>query len=79
MDSGFDLQPLANLGDNSVKVVFGTTQSDAQQIQQAYQRFAGKNVQSGLASVLYRYQNAVALWHQTPQDSDLALVVGCLK
>ncbi len=70
---------VADLGDNSVKLVFGTDESDAEQIQQAYQRFAFKNVQSGLSDVLRRYKNVVTLWHQHPQDSDLALIVGCLK
>ena len=51
----------------------------AQQIQDAYQRFAFKNVQSGLSDVLRRYNNAVTLWHAHPQDSDLAVVLACLK
>jgi hypothetical protein len=70
---------VTSLGDNSVEVVFGETKDDAQQIEQAYQRFAFKNVKAGLADVLRRYNNAVTLWRQHPQDSDLALVVGCLK
>jgi hypothetical protein len=70
---------VANLGDNFVKVAFGADANEAQQIQDAYQRFAGKNVQGGLADVLRRYDNAVTLWHEHPGDSDLALVVGCLK
>jgi hypothetical protein len=70
---------VTTLGNNSVEVVFGETTSDAQQIEDAYQRFAFKNVKAGLADVLRRYNNAVTLWHQHPQDSDLALVVGCLK
>jgi hypothetical protein len=69
----------AALGDNSVKLVFGQTQSDAQQIVAAYQRFAFRNVKSGLPDVLRRYKNVVTLWHAHPQDSDLALVVGCLR
>jgi hypothetical protein len=70
---------VTSLGDNSVEVVFGQTQSDAEQIEQAYHRFAFKNVKAGLSDVLRRYNNAVTLWHQHPQDNDLALVVGCLK
>ena len=69
----------ASLGDNSVKVVFGETENDAEQIQQAYERFAFANVKAGLADVLRRDRNAVMLWHEHPQDSDAALVVGCLK
>ena len=67
------------LGDNSVEVVFGETTSDAEQIEQAYERFAFKNIKAGLPDVLRRYKNAVTLWHQHPQDADLSLVVGCLR
>jgi hypothetical protein len=70
---------LANLGDNSVKVVFGQNDSDAQQIQEAYEHFAFKNVKSGLPDVLRLYNNVVTLWHKHPQPTDLALVIGCLK
>jgi hypothetical protein len=70
---------VANLGDNSVKIAFGQNDSDAEQIEEAYQRFAFKNVQAGLPDVLRRYNNAVTLWHLHPQDADLALVVGCLR
>jgi hypothetical protein len=69
----------ASLGDNSVKVVFGETQDDAEQIELAYDHFANSNVKSGLPDVLRRQRNAVMLWHEHPQDSDLALVTGCLK
>ena len=69
----------AALGDNSVKLVFGQSEHDAQQIVLAYQHFAFANVRSGLPDVLRRYNNVVTLWHQHPADSDLSLVVGCLK
>jgi len=69
----------AQLGDNSVKLVFGETQSDAEQIVAAYERFALPNVKRGLPDVLRRYNNAVTLWHEHPQDADLSLVVGCLR
>jgi hypothetical protein len=70
---------VARLGDNSVKVVFGETESDAEQIELAYQHFAFENVKAGLRDVLYRYGNVVTLWNEHPGDSDLSLVVGCLK
>ena len=70
---------VATLGDNSVKVVFGETVGDAEQIALAYDHFATANVKPGLPDVLRRYDNAVTLWHEHPQDSDLALVTGCLK
>jgi hypothetical protein len=69
----------AALGDNTVKLVFGETEGDAQQIVSAYQRFAFPNVRSGLPDVLRRYNNVVTLWHAHPQDADLSLVVGCLR
>jgi hypothetical protein len=69
----------ASLGTNSVKLVFGQTQSDAQQIVAAYERFAFRNVRNGLPDVLRRYNNVVTLWHEHPQDADLSLVVGCLR
>ena len=69
----------AGLGDNSLKLVFGQTESDAEQIVAAYQRFAFPNVRTGLPDVLRRYSNVVTLWHEHPQDADLSLVVGCLR
>lgn len=69
----------AALGDNDVKLVFGQTDSDAQQIVAAYERFAFPNVRTGLPDVLRRYGNVVTLWHEHPQDADLSLVVGCLR
>jgi hypothetical protein len=70
---------VASLGDNSVKVVFGETVNDAEGIEQAYDRFAFQNVKAGLPDVLRRYGNVVLLWHEHPQEGDLALLVGCLK
>jgi hypothetical protein len=69
----------AALGDNEVKLVFGQTENDAEQIVAAYERFAFPNVKSGLPDVLRRYNNVVTLWHSHPQDADLSLVVGCLR
>jgi len=70
---------VTQLGDNFVTIAFGQTLKDGQQIEFAYQRFAYQNVRSGLNDVLKRYNNAVTLWHQHPSDSDLALIVGCLR
>jgi hypothetical protein len=69
----------ASFGDNSVKVLFGETEGDAEQIERAYGNFAFENVKAGLADVLRRYKNTVTLWQEHPQDTDLALVTGCLK
>lgn len=70
---------VTQLGDNWVTVAFGQTLNGGIQIEEAYERFAFANVRAGLPDVLRRYDNAVTLWHKHPQDSDLALVVGCLR
>jgi hypothetical protein len=67
----------AHLTDNFVTIAFGATQSDADNIREAYTRFAARNV--GVADVLREQSNAVMLWHEHPSDADLALVTGCLK
>ena len=69
----------AALGDNSVKLVFGQTEGQAQNLVLAYERFAFQNVRKGLPDVLRRYNNVVTLWHEHPQDADLSLVIGCLR
>jgi len=69
----------ANLGDNWVTVAFGDTLQSGMDIESAYTRFALPNVRPNLSDVLRRYNNAVTLWHMHPADSDLALVVGCLR
>jgi hypothetical protein len=70
---------VAVIGENSVKVVFGETEGDAEQIELAYDHFANTNVKAGLPDVLRRDKNAVMLWKEHPQDVDVALVTGCLK
>lgn len=67
------------LSDNWVTVAFGQTLAGGQELEDAWTRFAYPNVKNGLPSVLQRYDNVVTLWHKTPQDSDLSLVVGCLR
>ena len=69
----------ANLSDNWVVLAFGDNVKSGKDIENAYTRFARQNVRQGLADVLRRYNNAVTLWHQHPNDSDLSLVVGCLR
>jgi len=70
---------VAHLGDNFATVAFGQDLPGGVNIELAYTRFATKNIQNGLSDVLRRYNNAVTLWHMHPNDSDLALVVGCLR
>jgi hypothetical protein len=69
----------ANLNDNWVTVAFGDTLQSGIDIENAYTRFALPNIRPGLSDVLRRYNNAVTLWHMHPSDSDLSLVVGCLR
>ena len=69
----------ANLSDNWVTIAFGENVKSGVDIENAYTRFALPNVRPGLADVLRRYNNAVTLWHQHPNDSDLSLVVDCLR
>ena len=69
----------ANLGDNWVTVAFGDTLKSGVDIENAYTRFALPNIRAGLPDVLRRYNNVVTLWHMHPSDSDLALIVGCLR
>jgi len=65
--------------DNWVTVAFGDNVKSAVDIENAYTRFALPNVRAGLSDVLHRYNNAVTLWHAHASDSDLSLVVGCLR
>jgi hypothetical protein len=67
----------AVLSDNSVTVVFGATVADANNINDAYHRFRGKNV--GIDDVLRQQSNAVMLWHTHPLAADLSIVTACLK
>lgn len=65
------------LPQNEVTVSFGLTQTDADNIDQAYRRFRAKNV--GIDDILRRQGNAVMLWKLHPEDADIATVTGCLK
>jgi hypothetical protein len=70
---------VAQLSDNWVTVSFGLQDTDAKDIQLAYQQFAFANVRANITDVLERYGNVVLLWHKHPENADLALVTGCLK
>jgi hypothetical protein len=63
--------------DNFVTLVFGKTVDDANNIADAYRRFAASNI--GINDVLTQDQNAVMLWHTHWSQPDLDLVAGCLK
>ncbi len=62
---------------NFLTLVFGKTVDDANNIADAYRRFAAKNV--GIDDVLIQDQNAVMLWHNHWSQPDLDLISGCLK
>ena len=61
---------------NDVTVVFGETESDGSNLDQAYRRFHAENV--GIDDVLFQDRNAVILWHFHPSDADRASLGGCL-
>jgi hypothetical protein len=62
---------------NDVTVVFGETDGDASNLDQAYRRFHAENV--GIDDVLFQDHNAVMLWHLHPSDADRAALESCLK
>jgi hypothetical protein len=70
---------VARLDGNFVTIAFGSDLATGNDIEAAYLRFALPNVRPGIADVLRRYGNAVTLWHMHPSDTDLALIVGCLR
>ena len=61
---------------NDVTVVFGETDSDASNLDQAYRRFHAENV--GIDDVLFQDRNAVMLWHFHPSDADRGALGECL-
>jgi hypothetical protein len=67
----------AHFPDDDVTVVFGETVADADNINDAYQRFHSKNV--GIEDVLKQQANVVMLWRLHPSDQDIAQLTGCLK
>ena len=65
------------LAGNQVTVSFGETVADADNLDQAYRRFRSKNI--GIDDVLRRQGNAVMLWHEHPEDTQLGTITSCLK
>ena len=57
--------------------MFRATVADANNINDAYHHFTGKNV--GSTTCCVEQGNAVMLWHAHPQASDLTFVTTCLK
>jgi hypothetical protein len=61
---------------NELTIAFGDNTGDAQQIEKAYVRFHSANV--GIEDILKRLSNAVMLWRQHPEQTDLETVESCL-
>ena len=61
---------------NAVTLVFGETEDDANNINDAYHRFKAKNV--GLEDIIRQDRNAVILFRQHPNDADVSTVQSCL-
>jgi hypothetical protein len=67
----------AHVRHNSVTIVFGKTEADANDINDAYRRFRGRNI--GINDVLRQQNNVVMLWRLHPSDSNLTRVTDCLR
>jgi hypothetical protein len=67
----------AVLPKNAVTIVFGATDSDATNINEAYHRFVARNV--GIEDILRQDKNVVLLFKNHPSDADLATIENCLS
>lgn len=67
----------AVLRKNDVTIVFGETEGDANNINQAYHRFVARNV--GIEDILRQDKNAVLLFKEHPSDTDLSTIEDCLS
>jgi hypothetical protein len=62
---------------NAVTVVFGESESDANNINDAYHRFVARNV--GIEDIIRQDKNAVLLFKNHPSDADIATIEDCLS
>jgi hypothetical protein len=62
---------------NALTIAFGNNTDDGEQIEKAYVRFHAANV--GIEDILKRQSNAVMLWRQHPEQTDLETVESCLS
>lgn len=62
---------------NAVTIVFGETEGDANNINQAYHRFVARNV--GIEDILRQDKNAVLLFKKHPTDVEIAAIEDCLS
>jgi hypothetical protein len=62
--------------DNFVDVSFGEDASEAERIEAAYRRFAGRSIP--INDVLQRTKNVVMVWNAPPGPEEQEAVSGCL-
>ena len=67
----------AVLPKNAVTIVFGSTDGDATNINEAYHRFVARNV--GIEDILRQDKNAVLLFKRHPTDAEIAAIEDCLS
>jgi hypothetical protein len=65
------------LAHNGATLVFGETEDDATNIDDAYHRFRARNV--GIEDIIRQDANAVILFRRHPSDEDVATIEDCLS
>ena len=63
--------------ENFVVVSFGEDGAEAQRIENAYRRFAGRSIP--IDAVLQRTKNVVMVWNAPPTGEEQDAVLGCLE
>ena len=63
--------------DNFVDVSFGEDEAEAERIESAYRRFAGKSIP--VDDVILRTKNVVMVWNAPPSAEELDSLTGCLQ
>jgi hypothetical protein len=68
----------ADLGRNSVTVVFERTAGDADRTMSAYELF-GEAFDASTEDILFQKNNVVIAWNKTPTDDEKSKIEGCLR
>jgi hypothetical protein len=63
--------------DNFADVSFGEDAGEAERIETAYRRFAGRSIP--IDDVLLRTKNVVMVWNAAPTPEERETVTGCLE
>ena len=63
--------------DNFADVSFGEDDGEAQRIESAYRRFAGRSIP--IDDVLLRTKNVVMVWNAPPTPEERDTITGCLE